>query len=79
MAQKLCDLGVDIIAGSHPHVIQTMDLLKSADGTRQTLVLYSMGNFLSNQRADNISLDTGVLGIEQCADIICSIVENSKK
>jgi len=59
MAQKLCDLGVDIIAGSHPHVIQTMDLLQSADGTRQTLVLYSMGNFLSNQRADNISLDTG--------------------
>lgn len=59
MAQKLCDLGVDIIAGSHPHVIQTMDLLTSADGARQTLVLYSMGNFLSNQRANNISLSTG--------------------
>ena len=60
MAQKLCDLGVDIIAGSHPHVIQTMDLLTSAtDETHQTLVLYSMGNFLSNPRADNISLDTG--------------------
>ena len=27
----------------------------------------------------DISLDTGVLGIEQCADIVCSIVENSKK
>ena len=27
----------------------------------------------------DISLDTGVLGIDQCADIICSIVENSKK
>lgn len=60
MAQKLCDLGVDIIAGSHPHVIQTMDLLTSTeDETHQTLVLYSMGNFLSNQRHDNISLTTG--------------------
>ena len=27
----------------------------------------------------DICLDTGVLGIEQCADIICSIVENSRK
>ena len=27
----------------------------------------------------DISLDTGVLGIDQCVDIICSIVENSKK
>lgn len=60
MAQKLCDLGVDVIAGSHPHVIQTMDLLTSTeDETHQTLVLYSMGNFLSNQRHDNISLSTG--------------------
>ena len=60
MAQKLCDLGVDVIAGSHPHVLQTMDLLTSTqDETHQTVVLYSMGNFLSNQRADNISLTTG--------------------
>ena len=27
----------------------------------------------------DISLDTGVLGIDQCVDIICQIVENSKK
>ena len=27
----------------------------------------------------DISLDTGVLGIDQCVDIICSIVENSRK
>ena len=60
IAQKLCNLGVDIIAGSHPHVIQTMEMLTSSeDETHQTLVLYSMGNFLSNQRHDNISLTTG--------------------
>ena len=27
----------------------------------------------------DISLDTGVLGIDQCADIVCQIVENSRK
>lgn len=60
MAQKLCDLGVDVIVGSHPHVLQTMDLLTSTtDETHQTVVAYSLGNFLSNQRANNISLTTG--------------------
>lgn len=60
MAQKLCDLGIDVIVGSHPHVLQTMDLLTSAtDETHQTVVAYSLGNFLSNQRSNNISLTTG--------------------
>ena len=59
IAQKMCDLGVDVIAGSHPHVIQPIAQLTSTDGTNQTLCLYSMGNFLSNQRADNIALETG--------------------
>ena len=59
MAQRLCDLGVDVIVGSHPHVVQPMELLTSGDGTRQTLCAYSLGNFLSNQRADNIALTTG--------------------
>ncbi len=60
IAQKLCDLGVDVIVGSHPHVVQTMELLQSTkQAEHSTLVLYSMGNFLSNQRADNIALTTG--------------------
>ena len=60
IAQKMCDLGIHVIAGSHPHVVQTMDLLQSSqDEAHQTVVLYSLGNFLSNQRADNISLSTG--------------------
>lgn len=60
IAQKLCDLGVDVIAGSHPHVVQTMELLESTqEEGHRTVVMYSMGNFLSNQRANNISLTTG--------------------
>ena len=29
MAQQLCDLGIDVIIGGHPHVVQPMDLLES--------------------------------------------------
>ena len=59
IAQKMCDLGVDVIAGSHPHVVQPIVQLTSTDGQNKTLCMYSMGNFLSNQRANNIALETG--------------------
>ncbi len=55
-AQTACDLGVDVIVGGHPHVIQPMDLLTSTtDEDHKTVCLYSTGNFLSNQRLGNIS------------------------
>lgn len=56
MAQKLCDLGVDVIIGGHPHVVQEFDVLESADG-HQTICLYSMGNELSNQRRQYMNED----------------------
>ena len=60
IAQKMCDLGVDVIVGGHPHVVQPMELLSSTtDSDHKTICLYSTGNFLSNQRATNISLTTG--------------------
>ena len=56
MAQKLCDLGFDVIIGGHPHVVQPVDLLQSnEDPDHKTVVLYSMGNAVSNQRMGNIS------------------------
>lgn len=52
LAQKLCDVGVDIIIGSHPHVVQPVDIITSSDNKKETLVIYSLGNFLSNQRRE---------------------------
>lgn len=52
LAQLLVDEGVDLILGSHPHVVQPVEYLSSTDGTREALVVYSMGNFLSNQRRE---------------------------
>ena len=49
-AKKLNELGVDIILGSHPHVIQKCDVIES--GGKKTYVCYSMGNFVSNQRRE---------------------------
>ncbi|MBP2242280.1 poly-gamma-glutamate synthesis protein (capsule biosynthesis protein) [Cytobacillus eiseniae] len=48
LAQFLVDEGVDIIFGHHPHVLQPMEWLTTADGT-DALVVYSLGNFLSGQ------------------------------
>ena len=49
IAQNLCDLGVDVIIGGHPHVLQPIELLTSSDGTHDTLCIYSLGNAVSNQ------------------------------
>ena len=60
IAQKMCDLGIDVIVGGHPHVIQPMELLTSGtDEKHKTLCLYSTGNALSNQRRDLMNLNTG--------------------
>lgn len=52
IAQKLSNLGVDIIIGSHPHVIQPIELIHSEDGQNTTICLYSTGNAISNQRQE---------------------------
>lgn len=49
-AQYLADLGVDVVLGSHPHVIGPMEWVEGKDGNR-TLVAYSLGNFVSNHDA----------------------------
>jgi hypothetical protein len=48
LAQFAADLGVDVVIGHHPHVLQPIDWLEGKDG-KQTLVAYSLGNFLSGQ------------------------------
>lgn len=60
MAQQLCDMGIDVIVGGHPHVVQPMDLLESSlDPEHKTVILYSMGNAVSNQRSHMDSFRNG--------------------
>lgn len=48
MARKFLEKGADVILGSHPHVIQPMEVM-DIDG-KDKVVFYSMGNFISHQR-----------------------------
>lgn len=48
LAQNLADWGADVIIGHHPHVIQPVKYLENTRG-KQTLVMYSLGNFISAQ------------------------------
>lgn len=45
LTKLLHNSGVDLVIGSHPHVLQPMHLQKSSN----QLVLYSLGNFVSGQ------------------------------
>jgi poly-gamma-glutamate synthesis protein (capsule biosynthesis protein) len=42
--------GANVIIGSHPHVIQPMEWHKSDSISKEQLVVWSLGNFVSNQR-----------------------------
>ena len=50
LAEFLFKNGVDIIIGSHPHVLQKMEYLPKNKETNERLIAYSLGNFVSNQR-----------------------------
>lgn len=48
LARWLLDLGVDHVIGSHPHVVQPVEVLPDSFSLRRHLVAYSLGNFVSN-------------------------------
>lgn len=53
IAKALNEFGVDLILGSNPHVIQPIEEIEGEKGNK-TLVAYSLGNFISNQRKETI-------------------------
>ncbi len=69
LADYIVSCGADLIIGGHPHVIQPMEMRKSADG-RNVLVVYSLGNFISNMKTRDtrggalvkVKLDRDALG-----------------
>ena len=55
IAKYLSSLGVNLIIGSHPHVIQPVDYIDD------TLVIYSLGNFISSQRSLGLNKIIGLM------------------
>lgn len=59
---KMIDWGADVVFGGHPHVAEPSETLEK-DGDKK-FIIYSMGNFISNQRletVDNIWTERGLL------------------
>lgn len=50
LADFLVDQGADLIIGSHPHVIQPMKVVRNEKEGKDVLVVYSLGNFISNMK-----------------------------
>ncbi|MBQ9072539.1 MAG: CapA family protein [Bacilli bacterium] len=66
IAEYLSSLGVNLVIGHHPHVVQPVTYVND------TLVIYSLGNFISNQLS--IGLNQGI-GLMVGMDIV---VEDGK-
>jgi hypothetical protein len=50
LARYFESIGVDLVIGSHPHVLQKMVRTRDTLTGRDNIVVYSLGNFVSNQR-----------------------------
>ena len=62
-AKFLADNNVDIIIGTHPHVIEPVEFIDN------TLVIYSLGNFLSAQNSESCSYYKCNIGLMTSLDI----------
>lgn len=51
--RKMIDWGADVVLGGHPHVVQPAEIVEK-DGDKK-LIIYSMGNFISNQTYEMMS------------------------
>lgn len=58
----LVDNGVDMILGSHPSVIEPMEIVQNSEG-RNVLVAYSLGNYISSLKYENADVEL-ILNIE---------------
>lgn len=55
IANYLSSLGVNLVIGTHPHVVQPIEYIND------TLVIYSLGNFISNQLVLGVNSGIGLL------------------
>ncbi|HSH36784.1 CapA family protein [Schnuerera sp.] len=62
LGRKMIEWGANIVLGSHPHVVQETEIINY--NGKDNFIIYSMGNFLSNQRKetmDNKYTEDGIM------------------
>ena len=77
LADWLIRQGVDHVIGSHPHVVQPMEVKPDLKTPAKHLVVYSLGNFISNMSKENtdggamvkmvLSKKGGITCMEDCS------------
>ncbi len=69
--QLFSDLGVDIVIGCHPHVLQPVEWVTNESTGKKMIVYYSLGNFISHQiELDQLCGGMAQLTIEKHGDEI---------
>ncbi len=61
-AEYFASLGVDLVLGTHPHVIEPIEWVEKEDGSRKTLVYYSIGNFINSTNETGAGVGDRMLG-----------------
>lgn len=78
IANYLSSLGVDIIIGAHPHVVEPVEYIN--DG--KTLVIYSLGNFISDQvgieRLTGLMMEVTIRKVVDVDDSVTVTIENPR-
>ena len=72
IAQYLSSLGVDIIIGNHPHILQPITKIGN------TIVMYSLGNFISNQYGGTNGDWNKLIGFMATLDITKTVTKDKK-
>lgn len=60
-AEFLLDCGVDLVLGTHPHVIEPVEMLTDETG-HEMLVYYSLGNYVNCTSSENEEIGQRMLG-----------------
>lgn len=60
-AQFMLDCGVDLVIGTHPHVIEPVRMLQNENGD-QMLVYYSLGNYVNCTSSETEDIGARMLG-----------------
>ncbi len=60
-AEFFMECGVDLVIGTHPHVVEPVELLKDENGN-EMLVYYSLGNYINATISDDNNMCVRMLG-----------------
>ena len=78
IANYLSELGVDLIIGAHPHVVEPVEYINNG----KTFVIYSLGNFISGQigveRLTGLMMEVTIKKVVDVDDSVTVTIENPK-